>query len=127
VSFPAVSDRSAAVSAACGGTRRYSFPEAKAYGYSYDVIVIGGGTTASSTQATSLALERSSGARARHILGGAPAPKNFSRIQISVCSYVVSLLRRKSFATSNLPRHGLEILPLDGTFTPMPAAITCGA
>ena len=27
---------------------------------------------------------------------------------------------RKSFAILILPRHGLEILPLDGTFTPMP-------
>jgi hypothetical protein len=27
---------------------------------------------------------------------------------------------RRSSANLDLPRHGLEILPLDGTFTPMP-------
>src|SRR5262249_7954865 len=37
-----------------------------------------------------------------------------------VCSYVVSLLRPEIIRELDLPRHGLEILPLDGTFTPMP-------
>jgi phytoene dehydrogenase-like protein len=38
---------------------------------------------------------------------------------ISVASYVVSLLRPEIIRDLDLPRHGLEILPLDGTFTPM--------
>src|SRR5262249_45262266 len=38
----------------------------------------------------------------------------------SVFSYVVSLLRPEIIRELDLPRHGLEILPLDGTFTPMP-------
>jgi len=33
---------------------------------------------------------------------------------------VVSLLRPEIIRDLDLPRHGLEILPLDGTFTPMP-------
>src|SRR6185437_15167955 len=37
------------------------------------------------------------------------------------CSYVVSLLRPEIIRDLDLPRHGLEILPLDGTFTPMPS------
>src|SRR5207245_2179761 len=36
------------------------------------------------------------------------------------CSYVVSLLRPEIIRELDLPRHGLEILPLDGTFSPMP-------
>src|SRR5204862_367009 len=40
--------------------------------------------------------------------------------KFSVCSYVVSLLRPEIIRELDLPRHGLEILPLDGTFTPMP-------
>ena len=40
--------------------------------------------------------------------------------RFSVCSYVVSLLRPEILRELDLMRHGLEILPLDGTFTPMP-------
>src|SRR4029077_16137353 len=40
--------------------------------------------------------------------------------QFSVYSYVVSLLRPEIIRDLDLPRHGLEILPRDGTFTPMP-------
>ena len=44
----------------------------------------------------------------------------FPGFRFSVCSYVVSLLRPEIIRELELPRHGLEILPLDGTFTPMP-------
>src|SRR4029434_7104379 len=44
----------------------------------------------------------------------------FPGFRFSVCSYVVSLLRPEIIRELDLPRHGLEILPLDGTFTPMP-------
>ena len=37
-----------------------------------------------------------------------------------MASYVVSLLRPEIIRELDLPRHGMEILPLDGTFTPMP-------
>src|SRR5258707_1239153 len=88
----------------------------------YDAIVIGGGhngLTAAAYLAGAgrkvLVLER------RHILGGAACTEEvFPGFRFSVCSYVVSLLRPEIIRDLDLPRHGLEILPLDGTFTPMP-------
>src|SRR6187399_2705953 len=88
----------------------------------YDAIVIGAGhngLTAAAYLARAgrkvLVLER------RHVLGGAAVTEEvFPGFQFSVCSYVVSLLRPEIIRELDLPRHGLEILPLDGTFTPMP-------
>ncbi len=55
------------------------------------------------------------------VLGGAAVTEEvFPGFKFSVCSYVVSLLRPEIIRDLDLPRHGLEILPLDGTFTPMP-------
>ena len=95
----------------------------------YDVIVIGGGHNGLTNAAylaragkKVLVLER------RHVLGGAAVTEEvFPGFKFSVCSYVVSLLRPEIIRDLDLPRHGLEILPLDGTFTPMPTATTCGA
>ena len=88
----------------------------------YDVIVIGGGHNGLVNAAylaragkRVLVLER------RHVLGGAAVTEEvFPGFKYSVCSYVVSLLRPEIIRELELPRHGLEILPLDGTFTPMP-------
>ena len=89
----------------------------------YHAIVIGGGhngLTAAAYLARAgrkvLVLER------RHVLGGAAVTEEiFPGFRFSVCSYVVSLLRPEIIRDLDLPRHGLEILPLDGTFTPMPS------
>src|SRR5438445_13774917 len=58
----------------------------------------------------------------RHVLrGSAVTEELIPGFRCSVCSYVVSLLRPEIIRELDLPRHGLEILPLDGTFTPMPS------
>jgi phytoene dehydrogenase-like protein len=88
----------------------------------YDVIVIGGGHNGLISAAylaragrKVLVLER------RHVVGGAAVTEELHPgFKYSVCSYVVSLLRPEIIRELDLPRHGLEILPLDGTFTPMP-------
>ena len=88
----------------------------------YDVVIIGAGhngLTAAAYLARAgrrvLVLER------RHLVGGAAVTEEvFKGFRFSVCSYVVSLLRPEIIRELDLPRHGLEILPLDGTFTPMP-------
>jgi len=88
----------------------------------YDAIVIGGGHNGLVNAAylakagkKVLVLER------RYVLGGAACTEEIvPGFKFSVCSYVVSLLRPEIIRELDLPRHGLEILPLDGTFTPMP-------
>ena len=88
----------------------------------YDAVVIGAGHNGLTAAAylgkagrKVLVLER------RHVVGGAAVTEEvFPGFKFSVCSYVVSLLRPEIIRELDLPRHGLEILPLDGTFTPMP-------
>jgi phytoene dehydrogenase-like protein len=85
------------------------------------VIVIGGGHNGLTNAAylakagkKAVVLER------RHVLGGAAVTEEIiPGFLFSECSYVVSLLRPEIIRDLDLPRHGLEILPLDGTFTPM--------
>ena len=86
----------------------------------YDSIIIGGGHNGLVCAAylaragrKVLVLER------RHVLGGAAVSEEvYPGFTFSVCSYVVSLLRPHLVRELDLPRHGLEILPLECSFTP---------
>ena len=87
----------------------------------YDAVIIGGGHNGLISAAylaragmKTLVLER------RHVLGGAAVTEEvIPGFRFSVASYVVSLLRPEIIRDLELPRHGLDILPLDGTFTPV--------
>ena len=87
----------------------------------YDAVIIGGGHNGLISAAylaragmKTLVLEK------RHLLGGAAVTEEiFPGFRFSVFSYVVSLLRPEIIRELQLPRHGLDILPLDGTFTPL--------
>ncbi len=87
----------------------------------YDAVIIGGGHNGLISAAylaraglKTLVLEQ------RHVLGGAAVTEElFPGFRFSVFSYVVSLLRPEIIRDLQLPRHGLDILPLDGTFTPL--------
>jgi phytoene dehydrogenase-like protein len=87
----------------------------------YDAVIIGGGHNGLTSAAylaragmSVLVLEK------RPILGGAAVTEEvFPGFRFSVASYVVSLLRPEIIRELDLPKHGLEILPLDGTFTPL--------
>ena len=87
----------------------------------YDAVIIGGGHNGLVSAAylaraglRTLVLER------RHVLGGAAVTEEIvPGFRFSVFSYVVSLLRPEIIRDLQLPRHGLQILPLDGTLTPL--------
>jgi phytoene dehydrogenase-like protein len=90
-------------------------------GQRFDAVVIGGGHNGLISAAylaragmKTLVLEK------RHVLGGAAVTEElYPGFRFSVFSYVVSLLRPEIIRELQLPRHGLDILPLDGTFTPL--------
>ena len=92
----------------------------------YDAVVIGGGHNGLVSAAylaraglKTLVLEQ------RPVLGGAAVTEElFPGFRFSVSSYVVSLLRPEIIRDLELPEHGLDILPLDGTFTPLPPTAT---
>ena len=87
----------------------------------YDVLVIGGGHNGLVAAAyLARAGRRVLVVERRHVLGGAAATEEvFPGFRFSEFSYVVSLLRPEIVRELDLPRHGMEILPLDGTFTPL--------
>lgn len=87
----------------------------------YDAVIIGGGHNGLISAAylakaglKTLVLER------RYVLGGAAVTEEIvPGFKFSVASYVVSLLRPEIIRELQLPKFGLDILPLDGTFTPV--------
>ncbi|MCA9583161.1 MAG: NAD(P)/FAD-dependent oxidoreductase, partial [Myxococcales bacterium] len=88
----------------------------------YDVVVVGGGHNGLVCAAylakagkSVLVVER------RPVLGGAAVSEEvFPGFTYSVCSYVVSLFRPHIIRDLDLTRHGLEIIPLDCSFSPLP-------
>ncbi len=89
---------------------------------SYDAIIIGGGHNGLIAAAylaragkTVLVLER------RHLVGGAAVTEEINPgFKYTAYSYVVSLLRPEIIRDLQLAKHGLTILPLPSTFTPLP-------
>lgn len=88
----------------------------------YDVIIIGAGHNGlvcaaylSRAGKKVLVLEK------RHLVGGATVTEEiYPGFKYSVFSYVVSLLRPEIIRELRLSEHGLIILPLESTLTPLP-------
>jgi len=91
-------------------------------GERYDTIVVGAGHNGlicgaylAKAGKRVLVLER------RHVLGGAAVSEEVHPgFTFSVCSYVVSLLRPWIIRDLDLPRFGLEMIPLEASFLPLP-------
>ncbi len=87
-----------------------------------DAIIVGGGHNGLVCAAylaragyRVLVLER------RHVLGGAAVTEElYPGFRFSVCSYVVSLFRPQIIRDLALARHGLELIPLESAFMPLP-------
>src|SRR5262245_27489351 len=87
----------------------------------HDVVIIGAGHNGLVCAAylaragkRVLVLER------RDRIGGAAVTEEiFPGFKFSVYSYVVSLLRPEIIRDLDLPRHGLHVLPLESTLTPL--------
>ncbi len=87
----------------------------------YDAVIVGGGHNGLICAAylakagrRVLVLEK------RHVLGGAAVTEElYPGFKFSVCSYVVSLFRPHIIRDLDLARHGMEILPLETSYSPL--------
>ena len=88
----------------------------------YDAVLIGGGHNGLVCAAyLARAGKRVVVLERRERVGGAAMSEEvFPGFRFSVFSYVVSLLRPEIIRDLDLPRHGLHILPLESTLTPLP-------
>ena len=88
----------------------------------YEAIVIGGGHNGLVAAAyLARAGKRVVVLERRERVGGAAVSEQiFPGFTFSVFSYVVSLLRPEIIRDLELPRHGLHVLPLESTLTPLP-------
>ena len=92
----------------------------------YDAVIIGGGHNGLVCAAylaragrNVLVLER------RHVLGGAAVSEElYPGFHFSVCSYVVSLFRPHIIRELELAKHGMEMIPLECSFLPLPDQAT---
>jgi len=87
----------------------------------YDAVIVGGGHNGLISAAylaragmKTLVLEQNA-----YLGGAASTDEIVPGFRFSQMSYVVSLLRPEIIRELELPKHGLDILPLDGTFTPL--------
>ncbi|MCH7839820.1 MAG: NAD(P)/FAD-dependent oxidoreductase [Planctomycetes bacterium] len=88
----------------------------------YDAVIVGGGHNGLVCAAylakagrNVLVLER------RHVLGGAAVTEElYPGFKFSVCSYVVSLFRPHIIRELGLAEHGMELIPLECSFLPLP-------
>jgi phytoene dehydrogenase-like protein len=89
---------------------------------SYDAIIVGGGHNGLITAAyLAKAGKRVLVLEKRELVGGAAVSEQiYPGFTFSVFSYVVSLLRPEIIRDLELPKHGLQILPLESTVTPLP-------
>lgn len=90
--------------------------------HTYDAIIIGGGHNGLVNAAylakagkRVLVLER------RNTVGGATVTEEiYPGFKYLIASYLISLLRPEVIQDLDLARHGLEIMPLESTFVPLP-------
>lgn len=88
----------------------------------YDAIIVGGGHNG----LTCAAYLAKAGRRVlvleqRHVVGGAAVSEElYPGFTFSVCSYVVSLMRPWIIRELELARFGLQLIPLESSFSPLP-------